>query len=72
MDQNRRSRASFFELYDHALTGIARILWELSVLYDGQPFTLETVRGIVPDIASAHGLACGQRLAIRYTRPTYC
>lgn len=72
MDKNRRSCASFFELYDCALTCTAQILRELSEIYAGQSFTIQTIRSIVPDIASTHGLACGQRLAIRYTRPTYC
>lgn len=68
MDNTLRSRASFFELYDRALDETACILRALSPLYRQQDFTWDTVRGIIPDIASTHGLACGQPLVIRYTK----
>lgn len=71
MEKNLCSRASFFELYARALDETAEIIRALFALCKSGYFTWDTVRGIVPDIASTHGLACGQKLKIRYTKGAF-
>lgn len=68
MEKSLSSRASFPELYLRALDETAGIIRKLSHLCRSGDFTWDAVRGIVPDIASTHGLACGQKLKIRYTK----
>lgn len=67
MDGERRSRASFGELYDAALEESARIVERLDAMCRGGRVSREEVLSAVPDIASTHGLACGRPLVIKYT-----
>ena len=62
------SSKSFMDLYKSALSDTADIINRLMVLFDNHTISKDDVFNIIPNIASTHGLECGQRLEINYTR----
>lgn len=69
MDDSRRSRESFMELYDKALTRSVEVIEALETLCGNGEITYAGVCGCIPNIASTHGLACGQLIEIRFSKP---
>ena len=68
MDESLCSKESFFDLYNRALADSARIIEKLEELCRSRKITKRAVFEIVPDIASTHGLRCGRKIEIRYTK----
>ena len=62
------SDKSFMDLYKSALSDTADIINRLVDLFDNHTLSKDDVFNIIPNIASTHGLKCGQKLKINYTR----
>ena len=69
MDDSRRSTESFQDLYDKALAQSVEIIEALEALCRSGEITRARVFDLIPDIASTHGLACGQSIEIRFSKP---
>ena len=61
------SNESFMDLYKSALSDTANIINRLMAILDTISICMDDVFNIIPNIASTHGLECGQRLEINYT-----
>lgn len=68
MEKTLRSKESFMDLFDRALTDCAGIMEKLEALFRKGTAEREDITSIVPDVASTHGLPCGNALEIRYTK----
>ena len=62
------SDKSFMELYGDALHITADIVNRLDSVWQSGTADWELIQSIIPNIASTHGLACGQRLKINYKK----
>ena len=62
------SYKSFSELYEDALRITADIINNLDYIWRCGTVKWEFIKSIVPNIASTHGLECGQRLEINYKK----
>lgn len=65
MDCNIKSNKSFLELYDDALNKGSEIINKLEKLCQKSTFNKDDVYDIIPNVASTHGLECGQRCKIK-------
>lgn len=64
MDSRIISHKSFMELYKGALKDTASIINRLEAVLKEEAISREMIYSIVPNIASTHGLECGQKLRI--------
>ncbi len=62
------SNKSFTELYEDALKVTADIINNLDYVWRCGTVEWEFIKSIIPNIASTHGLECGQRLEINYKK----
>ena len=69
MDDFIRSRESFMELYYKALDRSVEVIESLEEICRSGVITREKVLDVVPNIASTHGLACGQTIKINFSKP---
>ena len=59
---------SFMELYEDALLITADIINSLDFIWQHNSVKWEFVKSAIPNVASTHGLECGQRLEINYKK----
>lgn len=64
MDGTNSSTESFMDLYNKALDEGAKMVDQIEALAHQSRFTRDDVYDIIPNIASTHGLECGQKLKI--------
>lgn len=67
MNADIQSQESFMDLYNKALRDSAKIIEQLEILCRTGKIHRDDVYNIVPDVASTHGLKCGQEIEIKYT-----
>lgn len=65
MNENIKSNSSFIELYQEALISGANIINKLEKLCKSGNFNKDDIYSIIPNVASTHGLECGQRCKIK-------
>lgn len=69
MDDSIRSSESFMELYHKALDRSVEVIEGLEEICRSGEINRDKIVAVVPDIASTHGLACGQTIKINFSKP---
>ena len=68
MNGNITSYKSFWELYQSALKDTAEIINQLEGILNNKIIDKDIIYSIIPNIASTHGLKCGQKLEINHKK----